>query len=407
MNLEFLSGNELRKFPFTDDSFLESDSGFVLGNDFFLDLLFHHKTVTAPFYLKLTRLVVVANTSVQIYLSMYDSSDTIIGSAFSFVVPFADVVNMQTIVSDHTAYWVKLVFGRGMVNTLTQNIDESFDLLTFTDVAVVPALPKVEQIRLYNQETLFKTVTTDQVSDIELVLEEGTNLAIADDGVNTTFDVFPGYGAGLYDACSDALFISTINFIPPSRDNNFLFLADSCYTTTPLTHGLLLENHCKPKCTIEHFENFVHYINRIKDGISTVGALAASTGTDLTTQIDDYNSTYVPVKNKPYIKHAYAKFPGSGGTYFYSVVAGIFNTRNTDIAFDIMVSHGGAFVPDTGRWRVKDTAILLGSSAYAGILPCLSVGKLEFVFSATAGSTFTISGSLEGVAITPIVVTVT
>lgn len=406
MTLEFLSGNELKKFPFIDDVYTTSLGGFIFSNDILLDALIHHKTATDAFHVKLTSLVVSANTSVSLTLAFLNASNSVFDTAI-LTISTGSIVNMETVVVELTNCWAKLVFGRGMVSLLNQNVNETFADLRFTDMALVQPMPQVRQVKLYNQSTLIKTLTAADDSDLDLVLQEGSNLAISDNNTSVALDVFPGYGTGLYDACSDALFISTINSIPPSRENNFLFLADSCYTTTPLDHGLLMENHCKPKCTIEHFDNFVHYLNRIKDGIHTVGEIAAATGTELTTQIADYNSSYVPVKNKPYIKHAYAKFPAYGGNYFYSVVVGIFNTRNEDIAFNITVSHGGTYVTDTGRWRVRDTALTLASPTKSGTLPCLSVGKLEFVFSAAPGATFTISGSLEGVTITPIVVTVT
>lgn len=411
MNLEFLSGNELKRFPFTDNSRLESDSGFVFNNGLLLDALIYQKTpansfyslydttLSKAFYVRLTKLEVAAATNVKLQLSFINVENDYTILDTELTIPAEDVIYMKTVVIDDDDYWVKLVFGREMVNLLSQNIDEDFSSLRFTDTAVVQPLPRVTQLSLYNEDTLYRTIVTDQETDVEVAFQEGSNISILNNTEGVNLDVFSGYGTGLYDACSDELFISTINSIPPSVDNNFLFLADNCYTTTPLEHGLLLENHCKPKCTNVHFENFVHYLNRIKDGISDVGALANSTGTELTTQIADYNSTYVPVKNKPYIKYAYAKFPAAESTYFYSVVVGIFNPRNEDIEYDITVIHDGFYVPDTGRWRVKDTALTLASPAKDGILPCLSVGKLEFVFRGAPLDTFTITGTLDGVSV--------
>lgn len=408
MNLEFLSSNELKKYPFTDASDLTSDASFLLENDVLLDLLVHRKNQTDPYSVKVTSISVVPSTSVTFELSFFDREGTEIGTAISVEIPAVSIVNLQTFAIDHEDYWLKLVSGRGLVKLLTGSaITETFSTLVLVDAAVVQPSPKVTSVALYNNDVLFQTVTANQVDDIDLELEEGNNISMSTDTSGAILDVFAGYGAGLYDACSDELFISTINSIPPSNDNNFLFLADSCYTTTPLAHGLLLENHCQPKCTISHFENFVHYLNRIKDGISDVGGIANTTGDELTTQIAEYSSAFVPIKNKPYIKHAYTKFSAGGASYFYSVVVGIFNTRNEDIAYSLTVTHGGALVTDTVRWKVKDESILLATPTKTGTLSCLSVGKLEFVFGGTAGSTFTINGSLEGVAITPIVVTVT
>lgn len=405
MNLEFLSGNELKKYPFTDDSKLESDTAFIFENDFLLDAQIYRKDATGSIYVKLVSLEIIPATEVLLQLHFFDSNGDELDAPIELTIPAEDVENMKTAVVDHALCCVKLVFGRGIVALLDQTISETFSYLTFSDTAIVQRGPKVNQIHLYNENTLFTTITADD-DDIDISFEEGTNISMVDSEETTILDVFAGYGAGLHDACSEELFISTINGIPPSGENNFLFLADNCYTTTPLEHGLLLENHCQPKCTISHFENFVHYLNRIKDGISDVGELAGDTGTELTTQIADYNSSYVPTKNKPYIKHAYIKFPAPGASFYYSVVVGIFNTRDEDIAYDITVTHSGTYVEDTARWKVKDTSLLLASPAKTGTLSCLSVGKLEFVFKAASG-TFTISGTLEGVSFTPIVVTVT
>lgn len=405
MILEYLANNELLKYPFVDSTTMLSTNTVTLANDTFLDCLIGAFDISTSFNAELTRLRISGATTYLTIRYYTLTGTTIYTKVFTF--NNVDIVEKEAVSATTDEAWINVIFGKGYA-TLSSTYDESFTNLVFVNNVLVQPTPVVTSITFKNNGTTFKVISYDEEDENrDAVFEAGSNIAFVINSSTANLDVSPGYGTGLYDACSEELYIGTINGVAPDNSNNFLLLTDQCYTTTPQEHGLLLENHCSPKCTKEQLDNFAHYLNRVKDGLETLAELAANTADELQTQITNYNSTIALTKHNPYIKYNYAKYKGMGSNIFYSVIVGIYNPSQEELPIDITIATTGTVKTDTIRWKVKDDTAILLATEKADTLPCLSVGKLEFVFQGEPTDTFTISGTLNSIAITPIVVTVT
>jgi hypothetical protein len=171
-----------------------------------------------------------------------------------------------------------------------------------------------------------------------------------------------------------------------------------------IDHGLTLSNICTPKCTKDQLGDFAHYVNRIKDGLSKVNSYVTTVVNDFNTYVNNWVTTVYPEKNKPYYKISYSKFevPYPTNSYYYSFVVGFFNPKSIPIhatAAVTLVSSGMTFKSGSFRFKTQDGAVLLPEAVMEGTIPCLSVGRFEFVVHSLTGKVITIHGVIDSTTI--------
>lgn len=394
MSLEYLTGNSIRKYPFSDSSSLVSGSSWTLPNDAFLDFAFNSFDTSKSITVKLKS--IVATTTLDFTFSARDIDDVEIEDDIQVSIPLV-FTPFNTYGVSNSSYALRFVLGRGLLG-LTNGFSQ-----TFTNTAVIlgslcyPLVPVVSSILLYNQGDLFRTITADQESDVQLELSGGANITFADNG-KVRMNVVPGAGTGLYDPCNGELYISSINEIKANNYGGFLLLSDDCYRQDQVENGLVLENLCTPKCTSDQFKAVAHYTNRLNDGLSDLGAFAAALAQELKDKIADYTTNIAPNKNNPYTKANFTKYPSvTAGQKLFSIVVGLFNPKYDDVSVTIGAT-GVTAVANSVRLKLGPTTAISSSlSPVTTTLPCLTVGRYEFVVKAVSG-TATISGTIGGIA---------
>lgn len=402
MILEYLVSNSLNKYPFDDSCSLKSNDGFTIPNDYILDIYFCEKT-NLNYTVSLIEFIndTVGETITFIF-NVRDTADSLLETGISFVIAHSDIIIREVVYYNTTTWNIRLIPGQGLIDLITVNtaLDKTFDEANakLAQSALVSPVPRVTSIALYNVDELFTTITGNELSLNTFELEEGANMSFTQDGLSASIAVIPGAGTGLYNPCGDDLVILDINNIGPDSAGNFLFLTDDCYTSEKEDHGLFITNICTPKCTDTQFDNYAHYLNRIKDAITTLNGYVTTLADDLLAAIATYESDIVPVKNLPYYKYTYAKYPTPHGLKdYYSVVLGFFNPTTSDIALSIAVTGSGLhFESGTIRYKSADTTVILESASYTGIVPCIGVGQLEFILISDSSITLDLSGSLGG-----------
>lgn len=383
-NLEYRSLNQLRKYPFKDTSSLVSNETLTISNELLVDLLVY-KFSANFFKADVTSIVVNTGTStLTLTVVLKDLSGSTLTTLVK-AIPFTSCVQNTLYSSQDSDYGIKIIFGRGVTAFISSSATYTFadGTAAVLDSNCINPPKMVNSILLENNGTTFKTISAGQSLDI-------------DAGANITFDstglsVIPGSGTGLFDPCSEELFIKSINFVEPDRENNFVITADSCYRVDPQEHGLFLDNQCKPKCTDVQFKALGNYMLRIKDGTATIGNLAKNMADDLVAKIAAYNSGEALTKNDPYSRHAVSKFPTSTvGQFNYSVVVGLFNPSADDVLLNATIT-GGTPIANTIRLVTKDgTQVLPNLVLVNKNIPCGSRATLEFVIkSATLNLTLT------------------
>jgi hypothetical protein len=400
MVLDYLDYNSENKYPFDDLCSVVSLTSYTLANDVLLDAQFYEKGDTT-FKVALSNFENdIVGTKAIFTFKIRDTAGTLIDTV-DVEVDHTGLVDRKLTLFEDADRVIKLITGAGLVRIVdaAMAIDEAFDeddAKILVSCLVLPE-PKVTSLKFYNNGTLFHTFTADGTSDLEVVIEEGTNTGFTLLSGVSTVDIVPGLGAGLYDPCGNDLVIKSVNGITPDEFGNFLLSADNCYTSEKGyqgdpdwvdNYGLTLLNICTPRCTGEMFTNFAHYLNRIKDGINTIYQEALNIAEELNDQIEDYNDNIANTKNLPYYKCVYTKFDSVGSFVYYSVVIGLFNPSQDDAAFTLAITpSGGTVVPGTIRWKIGTTSSLLGSLSYSSTVPCVSSGRFEFVIKAeTTGS---------------------
>lgn len=412
MVYEYLSGNALNKYPFDDSCNMTASGGYVLPNDVFLDMQFYEKSTDEAYVVSLTSFASsTSSTNITLQFVVRTVSGTLLENPATITFLHSEVADKETILKQTSDYSVKVVPGAGLLAIIAAGLNVSHTFAEanakLTNSATVQPVPRVRSIKLYNNGTLFKTITEDNITDIAFELEEGTNteFELLDERVN--IDVLPGIGAGLYNPCGDDLVIRSINSVGGDAFGNFLLFTDGCYTsergyqdgmTFIDNYGLTITNICTPKCTAEQFASFAHYLNRVKDGMDTIGSQAADLANELKDQIADYIADAAINKNKPYVKTSQTTFASPiAGTYYHSVVIGLFNPTEEDINFSISVSSTGTIIADTRRFKSAETDISVGNS-YSGVIPCVGVGRFEYSVRGSSSASTSYSGTLDGTA---------
>ena len=238
------------------------------------------------------------------------------------------------------------------------------------------------------------TITGDELDDIDVELEEGSNIQFTDDGGKLLLQVGPGLGTGLHNGCDDDLVIKTINAINPDRFQNFLLTADECYETAKGyeddeeewvdNYGITFTNTCTPRCTASQLSSFAHYLNRVRDGMETIAETASEISEDIADEIVAFEAD--TTRTAPIIKVAVSKFGNPYGDPYYSFVVGFFNKSGSIITATASVP-GKTAIPNTTRFKQGNSTTTLGSLTLNQELECLMHGKFEFILQSTPAST--------------------
>lgn len=392
MPLEYLSGNELLKYPFKDSVFT------YLPNDVFADAVITFKQPDM-FRASLYGIGRFGN-NVELSLNVYDISDQLAYEC-TFSFDYTTAVRFETYAFNNAGLTARFVIGKGFVdyvasitNETTITIDRPFD-----PSAVFLHVPRVKQISFYTNEDLETVIEGDELTETTLELAQGSNIDFQNIKNQLSIDVIPGAGTGLYNPCPDDLVIKTINNTPGDPVySNFTFLTDGCYNVSRgngevADFGLQFENICTPKCTATQLGAFAHYLNRVKSGMMSVAEYAASIYNDLEVYIANFNATTLPASRAPYIKSAITSFDnGYGGTRRSIVVA--FYNRSPDGAVSVSATvSGGNLI--SSFYRCGSYTHTLNARSCSESLPCLQYGRFEltlngsgpFTVSANAGTT--------------------
>lgn len=401
MPLEYLSGNELLKYPFKDETNMYSSTGVFMPNGVFADLLvgFNRGDLN---YASLTGVRRVG-TNGEIKIAFYDKDNTFVDYE-TYVVDLTSVIRHKLIAISSNPLSVRIIPGADFLtffNSLTSTWQEYACVLD--EFALTQHVPRVTSVTFVNNTEDGKVMEAylygDELTDLEMKMSGGSNVDLSYETNKMVLSVFPGAGTGLYDACGTDRVIKTINAVPGDPFyRNFTILTDGCYSvrrgfgTTP-DFGLTFENTCKPKCTAEQLAAFAHYLNRVKDGMITISNYAADIYGQITTAIDTYTNVTLPASKQPVIKSSITSYDNGYGTLYHSIVVGVFN-RHDNEAVTMNVSVSGGTVVES-HYKSGDTTFDLGAArTYTGSLPCLDQGRVEFVFkglpltvTASAGTT--------------------
>lgn len=387
--LEYRSLNQLRKYPFTDTSSLVSNTSEVLSNTLFSELLVYR--FNPGFFVAAISSIVVSAGSSTLTLTL--TLRTVGGSSLGTYVasiPFASCVKDALYTNQDSNFGIKVVFGSGISTFLTnKTLLFSTSTADILDSCCISPPQLVNSIVVANNTTTFKTINATESLDIDA----GANMVFAADGIS----VIPAAGTGLFDPCTGELFIKSVNFVEPDRENNFVVSADSCYQITPQENGLLLENECKPKCTDVQMKAVGTYILRLQDGISDLNVFAKDLADDLLEKIEEYNSGEALTKNDPYSRHSVSKFPTNTiGTYFFSVVVGLFNPSAEEVLLNLAITGGTPVVGTTRLVTKTGTEVLASLTLVNKPIPCISQARLEFVVRTTTLN-LTLTGTLGAI----------
>lgn len=400
MPLEYLSGNCLAKYPFKDECTLLSGDGFSLPESYIADLQLSYGE-QVPFRAYLYSFGIVSGVVTLVFkFADQDGSDIGTPVSVSFNTPLAEFSLVESFTSDGI---IRLVVGTDFV-TSPADLATTYWTIASAEIAqsaTVQPVPKVTSIKLYNNGTLFKTIAT---SDVVFELETGNNFAFVNADNQAKLDVIPEAGAGLYDPCGSDSVIKSINGLTPNQIGNFLMFADDCYEVKRGTqgspswvydYGLTFNNICAPKCTAAQMANFAHYLNRVQDGMNTIATHAADVANELKTQIADYVTFSITLKNRPYAKITYEKFQSSDPAYFYySVVVGFYNPTPDPISVSITATSGAPVVAGSIRYKSSEVSKILSTLAYSGMVPCISASKFEYTIYGSPGGRTSASGSV-------------
>lgn len=398
MPLEYLSGNELLRYPFRAVDSPYSNLGVELTTTVFADMLVSLKS---PLYIgaqvfSLSRSGTTAFVSISLINTDGDPE-----SLTAFSVNLSTVVKHETIAFDNQLCTLRIVPGSDFVsffNSLDNAVGHTYSC-NLVDDAIFLHVPRVKQVAFYNLDDLEAVIEGDELIENELILLGGSNVDFILESNKLVMSVSPGAGTGLYNPCSGDLVIKSINnTLGDPIYNNFTFLTDGCYTVERGNgivddFGLQFANICTPKCTDEQLGAFAHYLNRVKDGMLSISTYAAGIYAQMETYIDNYRDNVLPTYKTPFIKSTLTKFDNGYGDTYYSIVVGFFNRDDSgpvDIDVDI---DGGIFV--SGIYKQGPNTNILSEATHSTTLACLKASRLEvvlaapgpFTVTATAGTT--------------------
>lgn len=402
MIVDYLSLNEISRYPFEDNSTLQAVDLTYLSNDHFLDLLVVAKT-SSPVGAYVSTYS-SNGSSITLGFTLFNSAGTTVTTG-AFTIANASIVERQFYGAASTDMAFKVVFGPGFIRDKGTTFNKTFTkpATTLASSAFVNMVPRVSSIALYNWDKntneqaggALVTISGSELVETDLTLEEGANMQFLSLSGVPNIGVLPGEGTGLYDGCSSELFIRTINSIGPDSNRNFHFLADDCYTVTPGDALALFTNICTPKCSTEQLGAFAHYLNRIRDGISTISALAAVTYTNIKEEIERYNSEVAPVKNLPFYRVKFEQFDTvDDGRYYYSIAAGFFNPTGEIATLDVTFASEATLLDF--RYRIGADTTPLTSPSMTVDVPCLGSCIVNIVFSGPNNVPLEITGSFGG-----------
>lgn len=393
MPLEYLSGNELLKYPFKDNTSQISNNNVELPTSVFADIIVALKTsdITAVSIDQINR---PDSTTASIRFNYTGHAPN------TLTFDITDAAKHELLSFDLTHVAIRLVPGSGFIDffqSLPIATVQSYDL-AFDDAAVFLHVPRVKQVAFYNLDELEAVVQGSELVENELLLAGGNNVSLVSEKNKLVAAVVVGAGAGLYNPCGNDLVIKSINNTPGDPlYKNFTLLADGCYTMergdgVVNDFGLQIANVCTPKCTAEQLSAFAHYLNRVKDGMSDIANNASSIYDDLQTAIEDYKTTVLPTLLAPFIKSAITSYDDGYGHTLRSIVVGFFS-RDGNIVTAAASVTGGTFV--SAHYKSGDYTHKLLTASCSETLDCLTYGRFElvlkgagpFVVTASAGDT--------------------
>jgi hypothetical protein len=280
-NQEWLNQNSQRKYPLADDASGEGDSGFVIPNDFIveLDLSVHAGLDVVPGRFFIYK-IGAYSTGYSVVVGYQPVSGDPVNVATALIArqlhtrnrvynlggiePFDDAVG-------------KLVIGR------LDAIDEqppgfhtfSFENSRLDPDAIRPIIRGVSSVVVVNNGQRSRPI----YGDVELVA--GSNFLIETTatagGATITFNAIKGEGT--VDDCEcvaeDDPPIKTINGIAPTPEGNFFIVGDNCIDTDEITNGLRVSDTCaKPCCSCQELEEITRALEELKKQANSVERFA-------------------------------------------------------------------------------------------------------------------------------------
>lgn len=397
MTLEYLSSNELKRYPFIDSLTLKDETGNVLPNSVFADIIvLCHKPEIKSVSLTKTE---DDGSDITLTFSSFNSDGDEVGVSELLVEKAAVSLHSQFSVMDLNLT-IKVVTGSTFL-TVGNRIFNSANTILVKD-AVKPYTPRIETLTFINNNSVLKQFSKEKILGIDVKIKEGTNVGFFNDGAAVSVDVNPGLGAGLYNDCDDDLVIKTINSIKPDNFQNFLLNVDECYETEKgyegdsgwiPDFGVTISNTCTPRCTAAQLGAFAHYLNRVKDGMETVADLAADINSEIADMIEAYNNNTLRIV--PFIKAAVTKFPNPYGRAYYSFIVSFFNKTSDEIAIatDITLPSGVVLETGSGRFKQGTRTTAKTSVDITDTVPCHQQGRFEFTVKATPGQVILITAT--------------
>lgn len=395
MTYDYLTGNELGTHPFKDNSNLKASNDYVLAKDTIADLLIIGKQD-----IRQASLITITNVSSVVALTfrgVFEAGN----QNLTISIPHGQIEKHKLFTASNDYFHVKLVLGSGF-STLTSAPATSTFAADLLEAVVIPPVPRVKSVTFNNSvEGLIAQISGSELLATDLTLEEGTNVSFNSINNRLVLIVGPGLGTGRHNPCDNELVIKSINFTTPDAYQNFLLLTDDCYETEKGfqgeseyvdNFGLTISNTCTPKCTATQLSSFAHYLNRIRDGMTTVAAQATDFKEELSDAIAAFNAD--TSRTAPIIKGAVSSFDNFYGAPYHSFVISFFNKSEVPVTANISIT-GHTAVEGSIRWKQGSVTELVSSLTSSTSVLCHSQARFEFTLqtsspvtvSATCGST--------------------
>lgn len=267
--LEYLDENALRRYPFKDECPLVAADGSTLSNDSILDVqvLLWDKDLRSAQLASIIR----ANGVVSLQFNLIDKDQQAISSAVLTVNNGTAL--KSTIIGTNASATIKLVVGPGLLLLLSELLYPTVSMQFSNGAAELAASttifnqPSVTQLNFvdHNNTNVASYFNTDT-----LALQPGFNVELSESAPQLAVSV--GGGLGLYDGCTDlGVVLRKVNeTVAYNLSGDLLLNADHCYNLLPGEHLLELSQQCTAPCNVEQYTATAHYINRIRDGLTTV-----------------------------------------------------------------------------------------------------------------------------------------
>lgn len=341
MNLDYLSENALRSYPFKDGA----NMGLVIGvgtvinvpSSVVLDLQFNAcqlDELTPPYTFQLSSIT----TGFPIVLNFTGAV------SFSFSLSGDGVQTFYSTVGNNSA---KITVDMTELNALLgeNNIDDTGLTYTFTDPPVTCVRCIRFQPQMVHSVNLVNTnggnlndVAFDHTYTTAFAVNAGSNLALSG---GVTLDVQTGAGTGLYDGCPTTVDkLLSINNQTADNNGNLIFNTDGCIRVSPSDYGLMLGNSCQPSCTSPDILNFAYYVNRVWNRATELHVLAAGAAQDYDTMIHLYENQEMGKYDEraPYIL-AESSMQSNRVNNFHNVTFGVYSPSKVDVPISLTVSY--------------------------------------------------------------------